>query len=77
MNSILEISKQIKWKVEVLIDNIFILAFLHIFRTNLFVREILFTREVRWITTFVKIPVFVVNCDPDNLQGNFFYIQLE
>ena len=49
---ILGISKEIMWKVEALMDNIFILAFLHIlqklsiFRTNLFVRGILSIREV-------------------------------
>ena len=52
MNLILGISEQIKWKVKVLIDNIFILAFLHIlqnlfiFWTYLFVRGILSIREV-------------------------------
>ena len=64
MNLILGISKEIKWKVKALMDNIFILAFLHIsqklsfFWTNLFLREILSIRGVYWITTFVKIPVF-------------------
>ena len=49
---ILGISKEIMWKVEALMDNIFILAFLHIlqklsiFRTNLFVRGIFSIREV-------------------------------
>ena len=49
---ILGISKEIMWKVEALMDNIFILAFLHIlqklsiFRTNLFVRGILSIGEV-------------------------------
>ena len=47
MNLILGISKEIMWNVEALMDNIFILAFLHIlqklsiFRTNLFVRGML------------------------------------
>ena len=52
MNLILGISKEIKWKVEGLMDNIFILTFLHIlqnlssFRNNLFVRGIFSIREV-------------------------------
>ena len=49
---ILGISKEIMWKVEALMDNIFILAFLHIlqklsiFRTNLYVRGMLSIRMV-------------------------------
>ena len=52
INSILGISKEIKWKVEALIENIFIIAFLHIlqklpiFRSNLFVRGILSIKEM-------------------------------
>ena len=52
MNLILGISKEIMWKVEALMDNIFILAFLHILqklsiiRTNLFVRRMLSIRVV-------------------------------
>ena len=52
MNLILGISREIKWKVEALMDNIFILALLHIlqklliFRINVLVRGILSIREV-------------------------------
>ena len=52
MNLIRWISKEIKWKVDALMDNIFILAFQHIlqklsiFQTNLFVRGILSIRKV-------------------------------
>ena len=52
MNLILGISRESKCKLEALMDNIFILAFLHIlqrlstFRTNIFVRGILSIREV-------------------------------
>ena len=56
--------QQDQMKVKALMDNIFILASLHIsqklsiFRTNLFFLGILSIRGVYWITTFVKIPVF-------------------
>ena len=52
INLIRWISKEIKWKVDALMDNIFILAFQHIlqklsiFQTNLFVRGILSIRKV-------------------------------
>ena len=51
-------------EAEALMDNIFMLVFLHIlqklsiFPTDLFVHGILSIRKVQWITTFVKIPVF-------------------
>ena len=46
MNLILGISKEIKWKVEALMDKIFILQKLYIFRTNLFVSGIFSIRKV-------------------------------
>ena len=52
MNFILRISKEVKWRVEASMDNIFILEFLHIlqelsiFWNNLFVRGILSISEV-------------------------------
>ena len=52
INLIRWISKEIKWKVDALMDKIFILAFQHIlqklsiFQTNLFVRGILSIRKV-------------------------------
>ena len=75
---ILGISREIKWKVEALIYNIFILAFLHIlqklsiFQINIFVRGILSICEVQCITTFVKTPVFPGQFKSRQVSRKFF-----
>ena len=62
MSLILRISREIKWKLEVLMENIFMvpayLTKLSTFSTNLFVCGTFSIKEVQWITIIMKAPIF-------------------